>query len=291
MKSFSLILVAGITIFSCQPSDSQTKSDKNVQSKSTMNMEVSNKDKAIAVLESLETGAQEPIAYINPNKYIQHNLSVEDGLEGFGKIVANKPEGGFKAKVVRAFQDGDYVVAHTEYDFFGPLIGFDIFRFGNGLIVEHWDNLQPIAETTASGRSQIDGPIEITDLDKIASNKTLIKGFVDDVLMGNNPGKITEYVSTEQYDQHNPAVCDGLAALGEAIKAMAEAGTPMIYSTNHFIIGEGNFVFTASEGEFLGKPSAFFDLFRIEDGKIVEHWDTVSETPPKEEWKNDNGKF
>lgn len=252
---------------------------------------MTNKDKAVALLESLETGAPEPAGYINPTTYIQHNLAVADGLEGFGAVLQNKPPGGFKAKVVRAFEDGDFVFTHTEYDFFGPKVGFDVFRFEDGLIVEHWDNLQETATETVSGRSQTDGPVAIEDVDKTAANKALIKGFMADVLMGAAPEKITEYVSTETYYQHNPAVGDGLAALGEALEAMAKAGTPMVYTKNHFILGEGNFVLTGSEGSFLGKEVAFYDLFRIADGLIVEHWDTVEEIPPRDQWKNDNGKF
>ncbi|MBB5539121.1 hypothetical protein [Rhizobium giardinii] len=43
------------------------------------------------------------------------------------------------------FQVGDLVFAHTDYNFFELKIGFDIFRFKNGKIVEHWDNLQETA--------------------------------------------------------------------------------------------------------------------------------------------------
>jgi len=50
-------------------------------------MELTNKQKAVAVLESLQTGEKTPISYINANKYIQHNLAVGDGLEGFGAVV------------------------------------------------------------------------------------------------------------------------------------------------------------------------------------------------------------
>jgi predicted SnoaL-like aldol condensation-catalyzing enzyme len=57
------------------------------------------------------------------------------------------------------------------------------------------------------------------------------------------------------------------------------------------ILGEGNFVLAVSEGQFLGKHVAFYDLFQIENGKIAEHWDTIEEIPPKENWKNNNGKF
>lgn len=254
-------------------------------------MNLSNKEKAVALLTSIESGDPKPASYINPDKYIQHNLMVGDGLAGFGEVLKQLPEGSAKARVVRAFQDGDYVFTHTEYDFFGPKIGFDIFRFEDGMIVEHWDNLQKIETESASGRTQIDGPTKATDLDIIDANKALMEGFVRDVLKGANPGKIAEYISTEQYLQHNPAVADGLDALGKALEAMAKAGTPMVYSENHMILGEGNFVLTVSEGQFLGKHVAFYDLFRIENGKIVEHWDTIEEIPPKDKWMNNNGKF
>lgn len=255
------------------------------------NASVSNRDKVVALLNSIETGDPGPVGYINPDKYIQHNLMVGNGLAGFGEVLSQLPEEGAKVRVVRAFEDGDYVFTHTEYDFFGPKIGFDIFRFEDGLIVEHWDNLQPIVEEAASGRSQIDGPVKIVDHDKTAANKAFVKGFVNDVLLGSAPEKITEYISTTQYAQHNPAVADGLNALGEALQAMADAGMPMTYTANHMILGEGNFVLAVSEGQFLGKHSSFYDLFRVEDGKIVEHWDTIEEIPSRDQWKNDNGKF
>lgn len=253
--------------------------------------ELINKEKAKALIESIETGNQEPIGYINPDKYIQHNLAVGDGLAGFGEVMKQLPEGSARARVARTFQDGDYAFTHTEYNFFGPKIGFDIFRFENGQIVEHWDNLQVIATTTASGRTQIDGSTQITDLDKTEANKRLVEKLMADVFMGAAPGKITEYISTSEYLQHNSAVPDGLGPLGEALEAMAKAGTPLVYTNNHMILGEGNFVLAVSEGQFLGKYSAFYDLFRIESGRIVEHWDTIEGIPAKEQWKNSNGKF
>lgn len=254
-------------------------------------MNVSNKDKVVALLNSIENGDPAPAGTINPTTYIQHNLAVGDGLAGFGAVLGQLPEGSAKVNVVRAFEDGDYVFAHTEYNFFGPKAGFDIFRFENGLIVEHWDNLQEIAAETASGRTQFDGPIEITDLELTEANKALVKGLLADVFLGGAPEKITDYISTEQYDQHNPGVKDGLAGLGEALQALADAGMPMVYEKNHMILGQGNFVLSVSEGQFMKKHVAFYDLFRIENGKAVEHWDTIQEIPAKSEWKNSNGKF
>lgn len=74
-----------------------------------------------------------------------------------------------------SFEDGDKVIAHTAYDFYGPKVGFDIFRFEDGLIVEHWDNLQALAETSVSGHSQFDGQTLVQDLDKTAANKALAR--------------------------------------------------------------------------------------------------------------------
>ncbi len=287
MKNLALIILLTFAVSAC----GQTQENHLQTTQKEKKVEVSNKQKVRELLKSIETGAHEPIAYINPEKYIQHNQAVADGLAGFGAVMQQLPEGSTRVNTIRVWEDGNYVVAHTDYNFFGPKIGIDIFRFENGLIVEHWDNLQEKVSETASGRSQIDGSVEITDLDKTQANKTLVKNFVDDILMGANPDKITDYISTETYHQHNPGVKDGLAGLGEAIAALTEAGMPMIYEKNHIILGEGNFVLSVSEGVFMKEKVSFYDIFRIEDGKIVEHWDTIERILSDSAAKNSNGKF
>lgn len=294
MKQIQLmVLLLAAATFSCNEKKKEQleKAEDETKIEETT-MKISNKDKAIALIESLETGAKEPIAYINPEKYIQHNLAVGDGLEGFGAVMANAPEGGFKAKVVRSLEDGDFVILHTEYDFFGPKVGFDIFRFEEGLIVEHWDNLAEITPPNASGRTQLDGTTAITDLDKTEQNKAMVKNFVTDVLMKGEGDKTTVYVSTEEYLQHNSAVADGLDGLGAALQYFADNNLVMEYDTIHKVLGEGNFVLTVSEGKFgKGDHTSYYDLFRVADGKIVEHWDVIETIAPEDQRKNNNGKF
>ncbi len=169
---------------------------------------MNNKEKVIALLKSIETGVTEPVGFINPKKYIQHNLGVGDGLAGFGALLQTLPPKFARVNTVRILQDGDFVVTHTEYNFFGPKAGFDIFRFENGKIVEHWDNLQEIAPLNPSGHSMFDGVTTITDLGKTEANKALVKNFVQDVLMGRDPEKLTEYFDGDAYIQHNPAIAD-----------------------------------------------------------------------------------
>ncbi|HMR89236.1 MAG TPA: nuclear transport factor 2 family protein [Saprospiraceae bacterium] len=256
----------------------------------TNNMD--NKQKVVDLLKSLETGAAEPVGYINPNKYIQHNLGVGDGLAGFGAVLQALPPNSAKANTVRVFQDGDYVFAHTEYDFFGPKAGFDVFRFEDGKIVEHWDNLTEITPPNPSDRTQFDGETKVSDIDKTEENKNIVTGFVNDVLKDGKVEKLTTYINPNKYLQHNSGVADGLDGLGAALDYFAQNGLVMIYDKVHKILGEGNFVLTVSEGKFgKGDNVAFYDLFRVENGQIVEHWDIIEPIPAQEYWKNNNGKF
>jgi predicted SnoaL-like aldol condensation-catalyzing enzyme len=252
----------------------------------------SRKHQVVELLKSIETGHPGPLAAIDAGRYIQHNLSVGDGLEGLGAVLALLPKGSAKVRTVRAFEDGDFVFAHTEYDFFGPKIGFDIFRYENGKIVEHWDNLQETpAHPNPSGHGMIDGPTAVQDPGKTEANKALVRAFVDDVLVNGRLERISAYYDGDRYVQHNPQITDGLSGLSTALKTMAEQGIAIRYERIRMLLGEGNFVLVASEGTLGGKSSAFYDLFRVEAGKIAEHWDTIEAIPPRSAWKNGNGKF
>lgn len=246
----------------------------------------------VDLLKSIETGDAKPVAYIDPNKYIQHNLAVGDGLAGLGAVLKMLPKGSAKVNTVRAFRDGDFVFTHTDYNFFGPKIGFDIFRFEDGKIVEHWDNLQEKpTQPNPSGRTMIDGPTQAVDLHKTDANKQLVRAFVDDILVNGRMDKLAGYFEGDNYVQHNPQIGDKLSGLGAALKALADQGIAMKYDKIHNVLGEGNFVLVASEGSFAGKHTSFYDLFRVEDEKIAEHWDTIEPIPPRDQWKNNNGKF
>ncbi len=280
MKRYSLIIAA---LAYCLVAFSQTKNNSK--------METSNKQMVLALLKSIETGAHEPVGYINPKKYIQHNISVADGLAGFGALLQQLPQNSARVNTVRAFQDGDFVFTHTDYNFFGPKIGFDIFRFENGKIVEHWDNLQETAKPNPSGHTMVDGTTEIKDLDKTLANKNLVKGFVEDILVNGKMEKLSAYFDGDNYIQHNPNIPDQLSGLGGALAEWAKQGITMKYDRIHMVLGEGNFVLVVSEGHLAGTLTSFYDLFRVENNKIAEHWDVIESIPSKENWKNSNGKF
>ena len=249
------------------------------------------KQQATELLKSIETGESKPLTYINPTKYIQHNLAVADGLAGVKALLQSLPRGATKVNTVRVLQDGNFVILHTEYNFFGPKVGFDIFRFEDGRIVEHWDNLQETAlKPSPSGHTMIDGATVISDLDKTETNKALMQTYMDDLLHGRKE-KFSSYFEGNNYIQHNPLVADNLTGLFAGLKALANEGQAVKYDRVHKVLGEGNFVLVLAEGSFGDRPVSYYDLYRIDDGKIAEHWDTIEPIPPRAEWKNPNGKF
>ena len=210
--------------------------------------------------------------------YVQHSSLATDGPDGLRQLITNLAAD-FRYDLHRIIADGDLVALHGTYHGFGPdpLVAFDIFRVADGKLAEHWDALAPQVDKTVSGRTQTDGVTEVTDLDATDANRELVTGFVETALKRGKTDTITDYLSSEKYWQHNVGIDDNLDGLGAALGAFAEQGISMVYDTAHKVIAEGNFVLTVSQGRFGANPTAFYDLFRVENARIVEHWDITPE--------------
>ena len=131
----------------------------------------------------------------------------------------------------------------------------------------------------------------VTDLEKTEENRELVKNFLHDVMRGKAPEKAPDYFDGDRYIQHNTGIADGLSALGAALAALAEASIAMIYDNIHQVLAQGNYVLAVSEGTFGGAPTSYYDLWRVENGKIAEHWDVMETIAAPETWQNQNGKF
>lgn len=249
------------------------------------------KDQIRALLKSIESGDPGPIAVVNEAKYIQHNPQTHEGSEGLATLFKRLSMTSPRVNIVRAFADGDFVFAHTEYDFARRNIGFEVFRFEDGRAVEHWDNIQARKGPNQSGRSMVDGPTETVNLDQTESNRAFVRSFIETVLIDGQLDRLTDYVDEDAYAEHNSRLGDGVSILRSALEAEDESGRRIDYNRVHRILAEGNFVLCVSEGNYGGDHTAFYDLFRLANGKVVEHWDTTEKVAPRSEWKNDNGKF
>lgn len=256
---------------------------------------MTNKEKALALIGTFVSGDTAKAKELLATGYIQHNLAFGTGADAFVAAVEGLAQAPVKTTVnnIRAFEDGDKVFLQTVYNFAGAgeQVGFDVFRFDeDGKIAEHWDNLADKAAPNPSGHTQIDGTLEKKDVDKEETRK-VVAGFVGDVLRGENPDKLTSYYDGDKYIQHNTSIADGLSGLGAALEAMAKQGISMVYNKTHMVLADGDYALACLEGTFGGVPTTYYDLFRVENGFIAEHWDVMETLADKSTWANENGKF
>ncbi|MEM7597860.1 MAG: nuclear transport factor 2 family protein [Pseudomonadota bacterium] len=226
---------------------------------------------------------------------IQHNPSIPTGAQAILNLIPVLRDSGIRVERHRVIAEGNLVVVHATYfnaQALGgeTLVAFDVYRVENGRIAEHWDNLREMPQTSTSGHSMTDGNTGIRHLEQTADNKALVETFVDAILANYDVDRITEFVSRETYTQHNPNIADGYQNLASNLRTQISEGHPAPYSKTHLVVAEGNFVFLASEGLLRSTtPTAYFDLFRVDDGKIVEHWDVMANVPS--DMVHTNGKF
>lgn len=284
-----LVILSGFLVIGC----ASTKSSGNTD----LVTEQSQIEKAISLITAFADGDTDRARALLDEGYRQHNLAYGTGEAAFIGSVEYLASADVKTTVdnIRAFEDGDKVFLQTVYNFAGAgkQVAFDIFRFDeDGEIAEHWDNLAFLSEVpNPSGHTQIDGFLEITDIDKTEENRQLVKNFLYDVLQGNNLDKTSEYFEGDNYIQHNIAIADGVSGLNEALGALAQQGIAMVYDTIHMVLAQGNYVLAVSEGTYGGVPTSYYDLWRIENGKIAEHWDVMETIANPSVWQNKNGKF
>lgn len=256
---------------------------------------MTNIEKAKKLIHTFINGDVELASSLLKEDYIQHNLAYGTGRDAFLSSVSYLGKAPIQTtvKTIREFEDGDKVVLQSVYNFagMGEQVAFDIFRFEDGKIAEHWDNLTAKSKPNPSGRTQIDGDTNITRNENTEKTREIVKNFLRDVLQNYAPEKTTSYFDGDRYIQHNTEIEDGLSGLGSALQALSEAGIAMIYDRVHMILACGDYALGVSEGTFGGKPTSYYDLWRVENGKIAEHWDVMETIADPKTWANSNGKF
>lgn len=253
-------------------------------------MTINKKDLIIRLLKGIETGDPTSVLVVNEEEYIQHNPQTHEGSEGLAVLFKRLSKTSPRVNIVRAFEDGDFVFAHTEYDFANRNIGFEIFRFNKGKAVEHWDNIQKRAGPNTIGYSMVDGNTTAVDLDKTEKNRSTINAFILKVIAKENIEELSTYINQACYTEHNPNLDNKFKIINLSLRKDADSNN-IRYKKCHRILAEGNFVLSVCEGFVNEIHSSLFDLFRLENDKIVEHWDTTEAIPPQSSWKNNNGKF
>lgn len=249
------------------------------------------KHHTVEIQKSIETGARWPLHHFDSRNYIQHNLALGDGLAPLLEFLDSLPVGTSKVEPIRTFEDGDMSFAHLRYFLapMGDVIGFEVHRWQDGRIVEHWDNLQALPADPQAAAAATDGPTAAEDLDATAANRNVIDEYVRTVLVAGRPELAASFVD-RSLREHSAGLGDGRDQHIRELETRAQHGTRS-YTELHRVLGEGNFVLTMSEGLLSNEPAAFYDLFRLDRRLIAEHWEVVETIPPREMWRNSNGKF
>ncbi len=239
-------------------------------------------------LEGIRDGnAREAVTKYTGARYTQHSTGVRDGVEGFVEFfepfIQRNPKRDIQ--IVRGWVDGQYVFVHAYQslnDGEWQWVTTDFFDTDeDDKIIEHWDVIAEYADSTPSGHTSVDGPTEVTDLDKTEENKELVRNLLKDALMrGGDPSNLSRYISEDQYIQHNKEVPDGLEHFQ---KLASDPKRPLNYEEIVLLVGQGNFVATLCRANWndgtTNQDYAQVDIFRIENGKVVEHWDNVEPVP------------
>lgn len=191
--------------------------------------------------------------------YHQHNPLAASGVAAFKTIMGSFVTApSFSYQRLRTLADCDLVVVQGNYS--GTGVIFDMFRVQNGKIMEHWDS--DSGQASATG-----GVTEVSATPDTESNRAQVLELLQVTLIDGDTSRAAEFLAPG-YVEHHEANASGPAAFVEYVD-----GESLAYTGVHHVIADGNFVFTLSEGSRGGVPYGFYDLFRLDVGLIVEHWD------------------
>lgn len=129
----------------------------------------------------------------------------------------------------------------------------------------------------------------IEDLELTAPNKRVVSDFLEGCMQSREWESAAEFLS-DRLIQHNPEIGDGRDGWISHWFELEQRGEPLRYETPFKLIGQGNFAAAYSKVHKGRSQFAVFDLFRLENGRIVEHWDNWEPIPSPEDTVN-SGKF
>ena len=118
------------------------------------------------------------------------------------------------------------------------------------------------------------------------SNKEIALEVLKRSFVERDPTVVEQYFAAD-YKQHNPVIPDGPSAIAKMIPTL----TGLVYEQG-MAVEDGDLVMV--HGRYTGwgpKPMVAVDIFRLKNGKVVEHWDVMQEEVPKANTASGNAMF
>jgi predicted SnoaL-like aldol condensation-catalyzing enzyme len=116
-------------------------------------------------------------------------------------------------------------------------------------------------------------------INKTEGNKKLVTDFYQEIFGDKNVDAIDKYL-LESYIQHNPSLPDGRDALKKAAKEWFKDAPREQVDFQH-TGADGDMVYLHVRSKQGNKTISVVDIFRVENGRIAEHWDVIQEVPAK----------
>ncbi len=245
---------------------------------------------------------------------IQHDAEIGDGDHGDEAFLANRrkqhpeqflSEEQYHTVVDNLLADGD-LIALKSHVYTNPKdpgrVFVDIWRVAGGKFVEHWDVVQPVPSAPLNdATSWCGGTGTYAEADRVgdtvarpgcglagpAANRDAALATVTAyTAMSQDPRKAAAAVERffgDELVQHSPDIAAGKAALIAHARDLADSraaeGRKLEIAR---IIADGDLVLTHARVTTSADPRgvARVDLYRVDNGKIVEHWDVVQPIPP-----------
>ena len=247
---------------------------------------MTNVDTVKTIFEGIAAGdAASATRHLDPARYLEHDPHVGDGVAGVRSYIEQIARGDHRLDLVRIIEDGDYVVTQADGHVRDDGVFFDIFRFDDGLVVEHWGFAAPAGPPNQSGHTQVDGPVTAGRKEDTSANKAFARDYYETFHIGGRHDLAGRYFADSPMLRHEPGVADGVDAFLRDLAALTRDRT---IDAIKLLAGEGDLVFIAALGTHRNEPCAYVDLYRVENGKVMEHWGFPQPIPPAGGRKNAN---